>query len=83
MDERRLAELAANLAGGEQLAESALQTLVDLRQLAGESGAAVGDPDRDDVGVDLARRDDADLDSHRIAMVSDPLSTGWRRHPER
>jgi len=56
--------------------------LLEARVQLGREGRIVGrDRDGDDVGVDLAGRDDADLDSHRRAMVADRVSGG--RHPER
>ena len=76
--EHGLSDLAADLAVREELAKVLVETRVEV----GSEGAIVlRNRDGDDVGVDLAGRDDADLDSHRGAMVADRLSVG--RHPER
>ena len=73
MHERCLAELARHLAGRGEGLEAAAKRLVEsavLRQLGW-----LRHRDGEDVGLDRARRDDRDLDSHRGAMVSDRLST--------
>src|SRR5207253_191763 len=75
VNESRRPLVAAQLA----VLDEALKQLVDaVCELLG--GAAVGQGEREDVGLRLARRNVLDFDSHRGAMLADArrsLRCGW------